>query len=699
MTILHVGPTSTFPTIAAAMLAGGNTDTIILEPGYSNETATVTHTGMTISGDASSTGIILHLAVGIPTFTATGTAPITIYDATDGNNIVGNAGDNVIVVTDGADAVNGGLGEDRLMIDYHLATGAVTGDSTTNVAEAGGSRLVTITDGTFEHFTILTGSGADTLTTGSGDDSISAGSGANTITAGQGANTVTGGSGADTITTLDGGNIINGGNGANTMTSGGGNDTISGGVNADTIVAGGGDDLITLFGGADSTDSGAGVDRLVVNYSALTTAVSGGVTSGTLLGGYTGHIGDGATNTIDFMATENFTITTGSGNDMITTGDGSDILSGYAGSDTMRGGGGDDIYIVDSATDIVVETVGNGNDKVYTSVTYTLGAGQSIELLATGSVAGTAAINLTGNSFAQSLIGNNGANTLNGNGGGDTMTGCGGNDAYIVVNSADQVVEAAGQGSDTVYSAVNYTLAAGQSIELLATGSVAGVTAINLTGNGLAQTIFGNNGANILNSGGGGDSLYGFDGNDTYLVGSPGDQAFESAGQGTDTVYTSSHYTLAAGQSIELLATGSIAGVTAINLTGNEIAQTIYGNNGNNVLNGMGGSDTIWVFGGQNQVVFNTALGAGNVDTVQGFTVVNDTFWLDDAIFGALGPSVTADELRIGAAAVDGNDYLIYNSATGALSYDANGVGGAAAVQFATLSAGLALTNFDFAII
>ena len=103
----------------------------------------------------------------------------------DGNGIVGNDGDNIITVTGGADAVSGGLGTDRLVVDYRLASGAITGNSTTNVAEAGGLGIVTITNGRFEHFTILTGSGADTITTGAGDDIINTGEGASTVTAGQ----------------------------------------------------------------------------------------------------------------------------------------------------------------------------------------------------------------------------------------------------------------------------------------------------------------------------------------------------------------------------------------------------------------------------------------------------------------------------------------------------------------------------------
>ena len=361
MAILTVGPNSLFATIAAAMLAAGPNDTIRLESGYRNETATVRHSGMTVSGDATSTGIDLRLATGIATFTLTGTAPINVHDASDGNGIVGNDGNNIITVTAGADAVAGGLGTDRLIVDYHLATGAVTGDSTSNFTEAGGGgRLVTITDGTFENFTILTGSGADTITTGSGDDIIRTGEGAGTITAGQGANIIIGGSGADTITALDGGNFINGGDGTNTITSGSGNDVIRSGTGADTIVAGGGNDVITVQGGADTSASGAGDDRLVVDYSVFSTAVTGGVTSGNPVDGYTGQIADSAGNSVGFQNTENFTITTGSGNDIITTGDGIDRLSGGAGNDLLNGGGGNDHLLGGLGNDVL--TGGAGRD-------------------------------------------------------------------------------------------------------------------------------------------------------------------------------------------------------------------------------------------------------------------------------------------------------------------------------------------------
>ena len=52
----------------------------------------------------------------------------------------------------------------------------------------------------------------------------------------------------------------------------------------------------------------------------------------------------------------------------------------------------------------------------------------------------------------------------------------------------------------------------------------------------------------------------------------------------------------------------------------------------------------------------------------------------------------------IGVAALYANDRIIYNSQTGDLLFDRDGVGGAAAIQFADVAPALALTNLDFLI-
>ena len=382
MTIRTVGPNSDFRSIAAAMQVSGPGDTLRLELGYSDETATIAYSGMTIEGSAYSRNIVLNLGLGVATVVLTGTAPIQVNDASDGNGIVGNAGNNLITVTAGADAVDGGLGNDRLVVDYRNAVGAVTGDSTSNFTEAGGGgRMVTITDGTIEHFTILSGEGTDTITTGAGNDIIKTGQGASTVSAGQGANTIIGGGNADTITALDGGNYVNAGDGANTITTGGGADVIYSGVGADTIISGGGSDHITLLGGADSVNSGAGDDRLVINYAAMSSDVSGGVTGGNLITGYVGHFADLAGSSVDFQESENFTITSGGGNDALTTRGGADILSGNSGSDRLNSGGGQDRLFGGAGGDTL--RGGTGTD------TLTGGAGADVFVFASVAEAST----------------------------------------------------------------------------------------------------------------------------------------------------------------------------------------------------------------------------------------------------------------------------------------------------------------------
>lgn len=78
--------------------------------------------------------------------------------------------------------------------------------------------------------------------------------------------------------------------------------------------------------------------------------------------------------------------------------------------------------------------------------------------------------------------------------------------------------------------------------------------------------------------------------------------------------------------------------------------------------------------------------------------MADDTVQLENAVFTALTATgwLAAAAFHIGAAAADADDRIIYNDATGALSYDSDGTGAADAVQFATLAHNLAMTNADF---
>ncbi len=400
----------------------------------------------------------------------------------------------------------------------------------------------------------------------------------------------------------------------------------------------------------------------------------------------------------------------GTGNELsnVLTGNSADnILNGAAGADIMRGLGGNDVYYVGHAGDVVVEAAGQGNDTVLTSVSYVLKAGVSVETLGTTSATGTSSINLTGNAFAQTITGNAGANMLNDGSGAaaDTLRGLGGNDVYVIHHAGAVIVEASGQGSDTVLSSVDYVLKAGVSVETLGTTSATGTGGIDLTGNEFAQTITGNAGVNVLNDGSGAsaDTLRGLAGNDIYVIHNSGAIIVEAAGQGSDTVLTSVDYVLKAGVSVETLGTTSAAGTSGIDLTGNSQAQTIRGNAGSNILDGKGGNDTLTGFGGKDFFLFSSTLGSGNVDTITDFNIVDDIIRLENAIFTkltAIGTLVSSMfRSNSTGTAVDGNDYVLYDNTDGRLFYDADGNGEGTRIQFATLTGAPAVTAGDFVVV
>ena len=322
-------------------------------------------------------------------------------------------------------------------------------------------------------------------------------------------------------------------------------------------------------------------------------------------------------------------------------------------------------------------------------------AGEAI----TGRVEGA---ELRGLGGVDTLYGLSGNDTLDGGTGADILIGSGGNDTYFVDNGGDRVVEAANGGIDQVVTRVSYTLARSQSVEELRTVSKTATTAIDLAGNEVANKLVGNAGDNALDGGGGADALYGLSGNDTYSVDNGGDQVFEAAGGGSDVVLASLSFALGAGQEIEELRARSKTGTAALELSGNELTNRIVANAGNNVLNGKGGADLLYGLSGQDTFVFDTALGSGNVDRIADFSVTDDTIALSRSIFGALaaGPLSEAAFKDVSKGGpVDADDRILYSSKLGTLSYDADGSGAKAAVQFAVIDTKVVLTNADFFVV
>lgn len=211
------------------------------------------------------------------------------------------------------------------------------------------------------------------------------------------------------------------------------------------------------------------------------------------------------------------------------------------------------------------------------------------------------------------------------------------------------------------------------------------------------HVFYGTGSADVMHGTTGADTMIGKGYNDTYYVDNPGDKVVELPNGGKDTVLASVSYALSAGSSIEKLATTDKSGTAAINLTGNEFSQTIQGNAGNNIINGGGGQDVLTGNGGKDVFVFNSALKAGNVDKITDFSVSQDKIQLDHTVFAGLQIGVLpAGAFTTGRAAHDSGDHIIYNSSTGALSFDSDGTGSAHQIQFATLSPHLSLTASSF---
>ena len=320
--------------------------------------------------------------------------------------------------------------------------------------------------------------------------------------------------------------------------------------------------------------------------------------------------------------------------------------------------------------------------------------------------------------LAAEIIGTNGpdvlegtpqADRIDGRGGADEMMGLPGNDTYIVGQVGDQVLEAVGDGTDTIRSTVTYTLPI--NVENL---TLAGGAAINGTGNELNNRITGNAAANTLNGRAGADRMFGRGGNDNYVVDRNGDRVTEPAGGGTDTVRSLVTHTLS--DNVENL---RLIGGAAINGTGNVLANAITGNAAANTLNGMQGDDSLNGAGGRDLLigglgndrltggigldvfVFNTPIVAANLDRITDFTPADDEMRLIGEFFPALSTAGTlpAAAFGQGAVATTAADRILYDSATGILRYDPDGTGPTASVRFGTLLNGAAVTNADFEVV
>jgi Ca2+-binding RTX toxin-like protein len=497
------------------------------------------------------------------------------------NNLTGNDGNDTLDGRDGDDTMTGGVGNDTYVIDS-------LGDK---IVEAGGGTdtvqsalfTYTLTDTNLENLTLI----GSLATNGTGNAN------ANVLTGNALNNMLTGDDGADTLV---------GGWGSDTLVGAAGADSLSGGADDDTYVIDVGDVI------SEAKNFGADTVRSAVDYTLGANLENLVLLAGALIA---------------------------NGNELanhLTGNDENNTLDGKAGADTMEGGKGDDTYVVDVATDQIIENSGEGTDEVDSTVALKVAIANVENYVFTGkgAVNFSAGLDVVGNEITATAA----ADTLDGGGGNDTMKGGAGNDLYFVDATADAVIESGKQGTDLVKSsAADYTLDPNvENLTLIGNGNSKG------TGNELANLIIGNGGNNTLSGLDGNDTLTGNDGddsldggkgndamtggnnNDTYVVDSTGDKVTEGSTvlAGHDTVKSTISYTL--GANVEDL---DLSDGGAINGTGNALANLIIGSAAANILDGKAGADTMEGGDGNDTYVIDNAKdvvteagGPGDVDTL-----------------------------------------------------------------------------------
>jgi trimeric autotransporter adhesin len=375
----------------------------------------------------------------------------------------------------------------------------------------------------------------------------------------------------------------------------GGNDTLDGGAGVDVLNGSSGNDTYFVDDPADVITDSSGIDAV---FSTVSFLLPSGVEHLTLEGADpVNGTGNASNNILTGNASDNSLQGMG-GVDTLDAGDGNDILSGGTGADTMIGGLGDDIYVVDNKLDVVVEGNALGTDTVEASASFTLT--DDIENLTLTGKSGIGGVGngldnvITGNIGGNSLSGGDGNDTIDGSAGADTMAGNNGDDIFFVDNVSDKIVELAGEGNDTVFAKVNYTLSS--EVENL---TLTGVVAIMAAGNAGDNLLTGNDGNNTLDGRGGDDTLVGGLGNDVYIVDSLADVVTENAAEGSDTIMTALSLTL--GAEVENL---TLTGFAAVTGTGNGLGNILRGNLNlaANQLVGGDGDDTYFIGAGDTVV-------------------------------------------------------------------------------------------------
>lgn len=499
-----------------AMAGGGGSDIYYVDQAGDKVIEAV------ISGyDSVYTGLATYtLAANVEELRYTGTAKFTG---------MGNSGDNVLYGNIGNDTLYGGDG-----IDY------LDGRSGNDILRGGAGNDVYIVDSVLDSVVDLAGTQDLVITTLADytlgldiEKLIYNGSGPSTGTGNGLANQLLGGSGNDTLYGLGGGDLL----GSNF----GGEDTLVGGAESDnyfvnsfgdlTIEAAGGGTHDGVYASTASWTLGVHLEDLF-NYSNANFSGTGNELDNFMVGQSKVDIFHGLGGNDNLLSAVGDDRLFGeAGDDLLQAGDGNDALNGGAGADTLDGGVGIDfIDYLESAAGVDID-LATGSASGGDATGDVLIAIESVRGSQKGDV-------LTGDAVANILRGEGGNDKLTG-GTLDKLFGDEGNDVFVLGNGLAAVNDSA--GIDTIRSTISRSLVNYASIEKLV---LQGNSAIDGTGNGLDNSITGNDAANVIGGGAGSDELKGNGGVDRFVFseasdsgpGSKADEIYDFQDNGADVI-------------------------------------------------------------------------------------------------------------------------------------------------------------------
>jgi Ca2+-binding RTX toxin-like protein len=290
------------------------------------------------------------------------------------------------------------------------------------------------------------------------------------------------------------------------------------------------------------------------------------------------------------------------GNDILSGHGGNDILKGGGGADELHGGAGSDWADYSDSTESVDIDLFSGDGHGGTAEGDTFWSIENVSGSAHGDM-------IEGDNAVNQLYGAGGSDSLTGRGGGDYLDGGAGVDTAGYHNSAAAVYINLSAGTAHGGDAEGDTLVSiealeGSKFDDQLWGNDENNQFAGLDGN---DTLKGYGGNDWLMGNAGVDTMIGGTGDDHYYVGEAGDAVIEWADGGLDdVVYASISYTLP--DNVETLALTEGNPLTGI---GNALGNKMLGNDGPNVINGMGGQDRYWGNGGGDFFVWSSTSHTG----------------------------------------------------------------------------------------